>query len=92
MHVLLWVIDGLAAGLVAGWVARKLMAGEGRDLVMDAVMGVAGALAGGFLFSATHLLVRGVMIYTNLAAILGAVILTVAARYFAGEREYSSTS
>ena len=92
MHVLLWVIDGLIAGLVAGWVARKLMAGGGRDLVMDAVMGVAGALAGGFLFSAAHLLVRGIMIYTNLAAILGAVILTFASRYFAGEREYSSTS
>jgi uncharacterized membrane protein YeaQ/YmgE (transglycosylase-associated protein family) len=59
---------------------------------MDAVMGVAGALAGGFLFSAAHLVVRGVMIYTNLAAILGAAILTGAFQYFAGEREYSSTS
>jgi uncharacterized membrane protein YeaQ/YmgE (transglycosylase-associated protein family) len=88
MHVLLWVIDGL----VAGWVTGKALEGEGRDLVMDATMGVAGAIAGGFLFSATHLLVRGVMIYTNLAAILGAVVLTVVSRYIGGRREHSSTN
>jgi uncharacterized membrane protein YeaQ/YmgE (transglycosylase-associated protein family) len=87
MHVLLWVIDGL----VAGWVTGKVMAGEGRDLVMDMVMGVAGAVAGAFLFSAAHLLVRGAMIYTNVAAILGAVILASLSRSLSGRREYGST-
>jgi len=55
------------------------------------VMGVGGALAGGFLFSATHLLVRGVMIYTNLAALFGAVILASLSRSLSGRREYGST-
>ena len=36
MHVLLWLIDGW----VAGWLTVKMMAGEGRDLVMDVVMGM----------------------------------------------------
>jgi len=87
MNILLWVIVGLAAG----WATGKVMAGEGRDFVMDMVMGVAGALAGGFLFSATHLLVRGVMIYTNLAALFGAVILASLSRSLIGRREYGST-
>jgi uncharacterized membrane protein YeaQ/YmgE (transglycosylase-associated protein family) len=87
VHVLLWAIDGL----VAGWLMGKIMSSEGRDWVMDAVMGVAGAVAGGFLLSATHGLVQGMMIYTNLAAILGAVILTALSRHVGGRREYAST-
>jgi uncharacterized membrane protein YeaQ/YmgE (transglycosylase-associated protein family) len=87
MHALLWVIDGL----VAGWLMGKIMSSEGRDWVMDAVMGVAGAVAGGFLLSATHGLVQGMMIYTNLAAISGAVILTFLSRYLGGRLEYGST-
>jgi uncharacterized membrane protein YeaQ/YmgE (transglycosylase-associated protein family) len=81
--LLFWIIDGLAAG----WLTGKIMSSEGHDRVMDTVMGV----AGGFLFSATHLLVRGMIIYTNLAAILGAVILTVLSRYVGGRREYGAT-
>lgn len=87
MLLVFWIIDGAAAG----WLSGRFMSSEERDRAMDIVMGVAGAVAAGFLFSATHLLVRGVMIYTNLAAIFGAVILTVLSRYTGGRREYGST-
>lgn len=87
MHALLWVIDGL----VAGWLTGKMMAGEGRDLVMDVVMGIAGALAGGFLLSATHTLVQGKMIFTDMAAVLGAVTVTALSRLVSGRREYGAT-
>jgi uncharacterized membrane protein YeaQ/YmgE (transglycosylase-associated protein family) len=87
MLLLLWVVVGVASGCLTG----KFMSSEGRDWVMDVVMGLAGGTGGGFLLSATSTLVRGKMIYTSLAAILGAVILTVFSRYISGRREYGST-
>jgi uncharacterized membrane protein YeaQ/YmgE (transglycosylase-associated protein family) len=88
MVVLLWILDGL----VAGWLTGKLLAGEGRDLVMDIVMGSAGGIGGGFIVAALNSLVHGKMIYTNMGAIFGAVILTALSRYFSGRREYGSTN
>jgi uncharacterized membrane protein YeaQ/YmgE (transglycosylase-associated protein family) len=87
MLLLFWIADGL----VAGWLTGKIMSSEGRDWIMDIVMGLAGAVGGGFLFSATHILVQGKMIYTNLAAITGAVVLTAVSRWISGRREYGST-
>jgi len=86
MQSLFWILDGLAAG----WLTGKLISSEGRDWVMDIVMGVAGAVTVGFLLNATHLLVQGKLIYTNLAAILGGAVLTVLSRYVGGRREYGS--
>jgi uncharacterized membrane protein YeaQ/YmgE (transglycosylase-associated protein family) len=85
MQLLFWIVDGL----VAGWLTGKIMSGEGRDLLMDTIMGVAGGLAGGFLVKVAGFPVQGKMIYTNLAAILGAVILTALNRVVAGRRGYA---
>lgn len=87
MQLLLWIIDGLAAG----WLTGKIMSSEGRDRVMDIVMGVAGGVAGGFLIDVAPFLVHGKMIYTTVGAILGALTLTVLSRYLGGRREYGST-
>lgn len=43
MPLLFWVIEGL----VAGWLMGKIMGSEGRDRVMNAIMGVGGAVAEG---------------------------------------------
>lgn len=87
LSLLYWVIGGAAAG----WLMGKFMASEGRDYVTDLVMGAAGAIGGGFLFSTMRLLVQGKMVYTMLAAITGAVVLTMLARYMGGRREYGAT-
>ncbi len=87
MQLLFWLLDGLAAG----WLTGNFMASEGRDQVMDIVMGVAGGVGAGFLFSAAHL-VQGKMIYTNVAAVLGAAMMVVLTRIFDGRREYGSTN
>lgn len=87
MLLILWVVAGLATGYVTG----RVMSSEGRDWVMDLIMGVAGAVGGGFLLSATHILVRGAMIYTILAAIAGAALLAGVSRSLSGRREYGST-
>lgn len=81
------VIGGAAVGLLVG----RLIASEGRDYVMDLVMGVAGAIGGGFLFSTLHFLVHDKMVYTMLATISGAVVLTMLARYMGARREFGAT-
>ena len=87
MQLLLWIMDGL----VVGWLTGKTMASKGRNLVMDIVMGAAGAVAGGFFVTVAPVLVQGKMIYANLGAILGAITLTVLSRYSRGGGEYGST-
>jgi uncharacterized membrane protein YeaQ/YmgE (transglycosylase-associated protein family) len=56
---------------------------------MDTIMGVTGAVAGGFIVSVAGLPFQGKMIYTNLAAILGAVVLTALVRVATGRRGYA---
>ncbi len=85
MQLLFWIMNGL----VAGWLTGQMMPGEGRDLMMDTIMGVTGAVAGGFMVSVAGVPVQGKMFYTNLAAILGAIALSVLNRFISGRRQYT---
>ena len=40
----------LLIGVAAGWLASQIMKGGGSGLVTDLIMGVIGAILGGFLF------------------------------------------
>lgn len=83
MQLIFWIMDGL----VASWLTGKAM--SGRELLMDTIMGVTGAVGGGFIVSVAGLPVQGRMIYTNLAAILGALVLTALSRVATGRRGYA---
>ena len=81
--VIFWII----AGLIAGFITGKLMRGEGYGVFMDIIVGIIGALIGGFLF--THLLgasAQGGLLYTVFVAVIGAVILTALLRLITGGR------
>jgi uncharacterized membrane protein YeaQ/YmgE (transglycosylase-associated protein family) len=73
---LLWF---LLIGLVAGWLAGKIMKGSGFGLIGDLIIGVIGAFLGGFLFS-----LLGIGTYSLLGelvmATIGAIILLVIIR------------
>lgn len=86
MPLLFWIMEGL----VAGWLTGKMMAGEGGDLMKDTIIGLAGAVAGGFIVSAATLHVPSTMFCANLAAIQGALVLTAIHRLFAGKRQYAT--
>jgi uncharacterized membrane protein YeaQ/YmgE (transglycosylase-associated protein family) len=86
MHLLFWVIDGV----VVGWLGR-LARGYGRNRTMDLVMGAAGGAAGGFLVIVSPFFIHGGMIFSNLGAILGAVVLIFLSRYVGASREYDKT-
>jgi len=41
----------LIVGLLSGWIAGKIMQGEGFGMIGNLVVGIIGALVGGFVFS-----------------------------------------
>lgn len=86
MSLPFWFLEGVAAG----WLMGKIMGSEGRDRVMNIVMGVGGAVGGGLIINAAHL-VQGKMIFTNMAAISGGMLLAFLSRYIGGSREYGRT-
>jgi len=72
MHFLWWII----VGLIAGWATGKIMRGSGYGVWFDILIGIAGALVGGWGMRALGFRGHGDTIYTILVAIGGAVILT----------------
>jgi uncharacterized membrane protein YeaQ/YmgE (transglycosylase-associated protein family) len=82
MVILWWII----VGLIAGWATGKLMKGSGYGTFMDIVVGIVGAIVGGFIMRALGFVDQGGMIYTILVAIAGAVLLTVLIRLVTGKR------
>jgi uncharacterized membrane protein YeaQ/YmgE (transglycosylase-associated protein family) len=72
LSVLIWWI---IVGLIAGWAAGKIMKGGGYGPLMDTLLGMVGAVLGGWLFNALGIYPAGGIIASILVAIVGAVIL-----------------
>ena len=69
---LLWFI---LIGLAAGWLAGQFMKGGGFGPVGDIIVGVIGALLGGFLFSTFGVSVGGGLLGSLIVATIGAIVL-----------------
>ena len=85
MGILAWIV----VGLIAGWLASQVMRGGGYGLIGDIIVGIVGALLGGFL--AANLLnmpnaVNGINVTSILVAFVGAVILIAILRMVSGRR------
>lgn len=80
------IIAWLLVGLIAGWLAGVVMRGGGFGILGDIVVGILGALIGGFLAGA--LLggdyVTGLNISTILVSVLGAIVLIAILRMIPG--------
>jgi len=74
-NLLWWVI----VGLIAGWAAGKIMQGGGYGTAMDIVLGIVGAVVGGWLMSLVGIQAGG-LVGTIIVAIIGAVLLIWIAR------------
>jgi uncharacterized membrane protein YeaQ/YmgE (transglycosylase-associated protein family) len=77
--VIAWVIIGLIAGWLAGTVSR----GRGFGCIGDIILGMVGAIIGGWIFVKLGIFGGG-LLYSIAAATVGAVILVAIARVFSG--------
>lgn len=68
-------IGYLVIGAIAGWIAGKIVKGSGSGILMNIVIGVAGALIGGFLLSFFVDTAAGGWWFTLFTALLGSVLL-----------------
>jgi uncharacterized membrane protein YeaQ/YmgE (transglycosylase-associated protein family) len=75
------IIVILIVGLVAGWLAGKIVWGTGLGLIGDIIVGLVGAFIGHWLFTHFHIRV-GVNFWVDsiLTATVGAVVLLVVIR------------
>ena len=72
MSILGWIIFGL----IAGFIASKIVNKEGAGFVGDMVLGVIGAVVGGFLFTRFGAGgVDGFNLYSMFVAVIGAIIV-----------------
>jgi uncharacterized membrane protein YeaQ/YmgE (transglycosylase-associated protein family) len=75
MGIIGWIVMGLIAGFIAG----KLVNDRGEGAVMDIVLGIVGAVIGGWLFTAFGSAgVTGFNVWSLMVAVVGAVVLLVA--------------
>lgn len=76
MHVLLWML----VGLIAGWATGRIMDGRGRGSVLDAIIGLWGAVSFGYIVGSIGFLCLCRWLEAILVAIGGASMLTFVVR------------
>jgi len=70
------IIAWLVVGLLAGWIGSMIVNRSGEGVVMDIVLGIVGAVVGGFLFQALgHSGVSGINLYSIGVAVIGSIVV-----------------
>ena len=83
MSVIGWIIFGL----IAGFIASKIVNKQGEGFIVDLVLGVIGAMVGGWLFERFGAEgVTGFNIYSMIVAVIGAVIVLFIYHAITGRR------
>lgn len=82
MELILFVV----IGIVAGWLAGRFMRGNGFGLLGDAVVGIAGAVAGAYVFRETGAELTNGLVGRGIVAAFGAILLLFVVRLFTGRR------
>lgn len=70
----MYLVYEILIGILAGWLAGKIMRGRGYGVLIDLVLGLIGSVVGGFVFGLLGLYATS-LIGTLLVATAGAVIL-----------------
>ena len=74
MSFLAWIV----LGLIAGFIGSKIVNKHGDGLILDIILGIVGAVVGGYLFSAFGASeVTGLNLYSLLVAVVGAIAVLV---------------
>jgi len=74
MSILAWIV----LGLIAGFIGSKIVNNTGSGVILDIILGVVGAVVGGWLFGMFGGAgVTGLNLYSLLVAVVGAVVVLV---------------
>jgi uncharacterized membrane protein YeaQ/YmgE (transglycosylase-associated protein family) len=83
MSIIAWIV----LGLIAGFIASKIVNKQGEGFFLDIVLGIVGALVGGFIFTALGATgVTGFNLYSLVVSVIGAVVVLVIYHAVAGRR------
>jgi uncharacterized membrane protein YeaQ/YmgE (transglycosylase-associated protein family) len=84
MNILSWII----LGLVAGFIASKLINKSGEGILLDIVLGIVGAVIGGWIVRALGIGggVSGLNLPSLAVAVLGAVVFLLIYHAVSGKR------
>jgi uncharacterized membrane protein YeaQ/YmgE (transglycosylase-associated protein family) len=83
MSIIAWIV----LGLIAGFIASKIVNKAGEGMILDIVLGVVGSVVGGWLFSVFGMSgVSGLNIYSLLVAVIGAVVVLFAYHAIIGRK------
>ncbi len=75
MGILAWIV----LGLVAGFIGSKIVNKSGEGFFLDIILGVVGAVVGGWVFSVFGASgVSGLNLYSLVVAVIGAIVVLVA--------------
>jgi len=85
MSIIVWIV----LGLIAGFIASKIVNRAGEGFLMDIVLGIVGALVGGFIFRSLGAAgVTGFNLYSIIVAVIGAIVVLVLYHALFGRRTY----
>lgn len=74
MSILAWII----LGLIAGFIASKIVNKQGEGILLDIILGIVGAVVGGWIFQMFgHSGVTGLNLTSLVIAVIGAVVFLV---------------
>jgi uncharacterized membrane protein YeaQ/YmgE (transglycosylase-associated protein family) len=80
-------IAWIVLGLIAGFIASKIVNKAGEGFLLDIVLGIIGAVIGGYLFQTFGMSgVSGLNLYSILVAVVGAVVVLVVYHALIGRR------
>ena len=83
MSFLAWIV----LGLFAGFIGSKIVNRKGEGIVLDILLGIVGAIIGGWLFHSFGAAgVSGLNLYSLFVAVLGSVVLLVVYHALRGRR------
>ena len=75
----MWLIWTIVIGILAGFLAGKVVKGHGMGVLMDLLVGIVGSVLGGWLFAIVGLAAYG-LIGRLIMAFVGAVVLLLLVR------------
>lgn len=81
------IIGWIVLGLIAGWIGSKIVDNSGKGVFVDIILGIVGALVGGWIFSALGAVpITGFNLWSLFVAVVGAVVVLVIYHAIAGRK------